>query len=227
MINNLFIYGAGGFGQEVLTLARTINNEQSKWDEIYFVDDNIQVAQKYGIKICSFDYLIKHFDRRSFEIIVASGEPSVKKNIYSKLQSYELNIATLIHPNVSLFAYQHINISPGVIIAEGVVLTSDIKLAKGVVLNINATVGHNVQIGEYSTISPGCNVSGCVVVGNGVYVGSGSNIRDEITIGDNCIIGIGSVVLSDIESNSIAFGNPARKRSENTRARVFECGESI
>lgn len=94
--------------------------------------------------------------------------------------------------------------------------------SQGVVLNINCTVGHDVKIGEFSTISPGCNISGCVVIGNSVYVGSGSNIRDEITIGDNCVIGMGSVVLNDVESNSIAFGNPAKRRSENIKRRVFK-----
>lgn len=222
MVNRLFIYGAGGFGQEVLALARTINDEQSRWNGIYFIDDNIEATKKNGIEIMSFDHMIKHFDKGSFEIIVASGEPSIKKDIYYKIQNYGLNIATLIHPKVSFFAYQYLDISPGVIIAEGVVLTSNIKIEKGVVLNINCTVGHDAKIGEFSTISPGCNVSGCVVIGNSVYVGSGSNIRDEITIGDNCVIGMGSVVLTDVESNSIAFGNPAKRRSKNTRKRVFE-----
>jgi sugar O-acyltransferase (sialic acid O-acetyltransferase NeuD family) len=222
MIDRLFIYGAGGFGKEVLALARTINDEQSRWNEIYFVDDNIEATKKNGIEIISFDNMVKHFDKDSFEIIVASGEPAIKKDIYYKIQNYGLNIATLIHPKVAPFAYQYINVSPGVIIAEGVILTSNIKIKKGVVLNINCTVGHDVKIGEFSTISPGCNISGCVVIGNSVYVGSGSNIRDEITIGDNCVIGMGSVVLNDVESNSIAFGNPAKRRSENTKRRVFK-----
>lgn len=222
MINRLFIYGAGGFGQEVLALARTINEEQSRWSGIYFIDDNIEDTKKNGIEIMSFTHMIKNFDKDSFEIIVASGEPSLKKDIYYKIEKYGLNIATLIHPKISFLAYQYIDVSPGVIITEGVVLTSNITIETGVIININCTVGHDVKIGKFSTLSPGCNVSGCVVIGNSVYVGSGSNLRDEITIGDNCIIGMGSIVLNDIESNSIAYGNPARRRSENIRKRVFE-----
>lgn len=222
MVNRLFIYGAGGFGKEVLALARTINDKQSRWDGICFIDDNIETTENNGIEIMSFDYMINNFDKGSLEIIVASGEPAIKKSIYNKIQDYGLNIATLIHPKVSYFAYQYIDVSPGVIIAEGVILTSNIKIEQGVILNINCTVGHEVKIGEFSTISPGCNISGCVVIGNSVYVGSGSNIRDKITIGDNCIIGMGSVVLNDIQSNSIAFGNPARIRCENNRRIVFE-----
>ena len=35
----LGIYGAGGHGREVLELAEIINNKNSRWDKIIFIDD--------------------------------------------------------------------------------------------------------------------------------------------------------------------------------------------
>ena len=49
-----------------------------------------------------------------------------------------------------------------------------------------------------------------VTIGNNVWIGGGVTILPGVTIGDNVTIGAGSVVVKDIESNSVAVGNPAR-----------------
>jgi len=41
-------------------------------------------------------------------------------------------------------------------------------------------------------------------------IGSGAKILGAITIGDNVKIGANAVVLTDIESNSLAVGMPAK-----------------
>lgn len=49
-----------------------------------------------------------------------------------------------------------------------------------------------------------------VKIGDSVFVGAGAIILPNVTIGDNVIIGAGSVVTSDIPSDSVAAGNPAK-----------------
>ena len=49
------------------------------------------------------------------------------------------------------------------------------------------------------------------VIGSGVDVGSNSCILGDITIGSHSIIGAGSVVVKDVEPNSVYCGVPARK----------------
>lgn len=49
-----------------------------------------------------------------------------------------------------------------------------------------------------------------VNIGNNVWIGGGVTILPGVTIGDNVTIGAGSVVVKDIESNSVAVGNPAK-----------------
>jgi len=41
-------------------------------------------------------------------------------------------------------------------------------------------------------------------------IGMGSTIIHNKNIGENCIIGAGSVVVKDIPSNSVAYGNPCK-----------------
>ena len=49
-----------------------------------------------------------------------------------------------------------------------------------------------------------------VTIGHRVWIGGGATILPGVTIGDNVTIGAGSVVVSDIPSNVVAVGNPAR-----------------
>lgn len=64
-------------------------------------------------------------------------------------------------------------------------------------------VFHNVTIGnDYATGKP--------KIGNNVFIGTNSVILGNIVIGDNVIVGACSYVNTDIPSNSIAVGNPAK-----------------
>lgn len=49
-----------------------------------------------------------------------------------------------------------------------------------------------------------------VTIGNNVFIGANAIILKGVTIGDNSVIGAGSVVTSDIETNCVATGNPAK-----------------
>ena len=49
-----------------------------------------------------------------------------------------------------------------------------------------------------------------ITIGQNVYVTSRVTILSGVTIGDNTVIGSGSLVISDIPSNVLAFGNPCR-----------------
>jgi len=49
-----------------------------------------------------------------------------------------------------------------------------------------------------------------VKIGNRVFVGAGTIVLPGVSIGDDVVIGAGSVVSSDIPSNSLAVGSPAR-----------------
>lgn len=49
-----------------------------------------------------------------------------------------------------------------------------------------------------------------VCIGHNVWIGGSVTILPGVTIGDNVTIGAGSVVVSDIPSNTVAVGNPCR-----------------
>ncbi len=50
-----------------------------------------------------------------------------------------------------------------------------------------------------------------IIVGDNVFIGSGTIILPGVTVGNNVVIGAGSVVVSNIPSDSIVAGVPARR----------------
>lgn len=219
-MKKLYVYCCGGFGREVYELAERINCNQKVWDEISFLDDKYNKNNINGINVYKYSEIIKNYPTNDYEIIIATGEPKYREEIYTKLIANGSKLATLIHPNV--YINKNSIIEEGCIICEGAILTTNYHIKKCSIININCTIGHDANIGEFCTISPSCNVSGSVKINDKAYIGSGCNIRDEVTIGSNSIIGIGSVVTKDIPDNVIAYGSPAIIKKQNESKIVFK-----
>lgn len=91
------------------------------------------------------------------------------------------------------------------------------RIGRGfVVLNHTGIFVVAERIGDNFTACQGVtvgNVRGTrrlPVIGDNVFIEPGAKVLGEITIGDNVVIRANSLVLTDVPSNSIALGNPAR-----------------
>lgn len=49
-----------------------------------------------------------------------------------------------------------------------------------------------------------------IEIGNNIWIGGRSGILKGVKIGDNSVVGFGTVVRTDIPSNSVAIGNPSQ-----------------
>ena len=85
----LCLYGASGFGKEVYDIAFRINEKYAKWDEIFFIDDYPDNEKVYGNnKLLSLDELKGEYDKDNFELVIAIGEPSVRKKTLQKSKRF-------------------------------------------------------------------------------------------------------------------------------------------
>jgi serine O-acetyltransferase len=81
----------------------------------------------------------------------------------------------------------------------GIVISGDAVFGEDCVVRNGVTVGLRHK-----------GKRGSPVIGNRVDIGAGAKILGPIRIGDDVAIGANAVVLSDVPSNSIAVGVPAR-----------------
>ncbi|MDO9265518.1 MAG: acyltransferase [Sulfurimonas sp.] len=84
---------------------------------------------------------------------------------------------------------------------------SYINAKYGVAIEDEVQIGSHCSIYSVSTID---NKQGKVTLKKNCKIGSHSTVLPGVTIGENSIIGAHSLVISDIPSNVIAFGVPAK-----------------
>lgn len=209
-MEKIAIFGAGGFGREVKLIIDALNeSDDNKYQFIGFYDDGIPK----GTIVNHFPVLggvreINEADE-SLSLVLAIGDPLVKKSILSKINNDKIHYPTLIHPKASISS-DFVNIGKGCIICEGTIVTCNIEIHDFVILNLCCTVGHDTIIQDYCAFMPSVNISGEVVIGKGVYVGTGTKIINQLMIGENVTIGAGAVVIRNIPDNVTVVGNPGR-----------------
>ena len=84
------------------------------------------------------------------------------------------------------------------------------KLSSHVKVDNGVHIGHNVTIGERTIVTAHVEISGSVNIGSDCWIAPSVAIREKIIIGNNVLVGIGSVVVKDIQQNSVVAGVPAR-----------------
>lgn len=209
-MEKLTIYGAGGFGREVLTLINDINKVDNKYDVLGFYDDGHSAGEEVnGYKILGGIDALNSVSE-SVSVVMAIGTPGIKRRILEKIINPNVKYPTIIHPSVMIGDEKYVSIGQGCIICGGTIITTDIIINDFVILNLSCTVGHDTVIGRYSAFMPSVNISGEVQIGEGVYVGTGAKIINQLSIGSDTIIGAGAVVAKDIPSSCTAVGVPAK-----------------
>ena len=88
----------------------------------------------------------------------------------------------------------------------------DTIVSNGVIVGPLTWIAHGVNLSENVFIGQSVVIAGSVTVGEGSVIWSNSSLRDGIRVGKRCTIGMGSVVLRDVQDNSLVVGNPGKAR---------------
>jgi sugar O-acyltransferase (sialic acid O-acetyltransferase NeuD family) len=219
-MKELYVYCAGGFGKEVMDVARRLNVSKPQWSNINFLDDISVDSSKYGAKVYKLEDLLSSGEMAKGEVVIANGEPVVREKLFDRLAANGVSMGVVV--DVSTLVADTAILEPGVVITPLCSISSDVRLKRNASVNTMSIVGHDVEIGENSVISSMVNIGGACKIGKNCYIGMGALIKESIVIGDNVIIGMGSVVYNDIPSDVIALGNPARPMRPNTDRKVFK-----
>jgi sugar O-acyltransferase (sialic acid O-acetyltransferase NeuD family) len=217
----LCIYGAGGFGKEVYDIASRINDKHHQWDEILFVVDSAYInGDSYEGRLIAFEDISNELDLNNLEVIIANGEPMVRKQLYAKIKAMNIKLATLIDP--SAIISDTATLGEGIIVAPFSHVTSSTVLGNNVVVNAHTIIGHDITIGEHCVVSTNVSIGGSSIIGAESYIGLGAQTKDRLSIGEQVIISMGAIVFKDIPDKMIAMGNPARPLRRNEDSKIFK-----
>jgi sugar O-acyltransferase (sialic acid O-acetyltransferase NeuD family) len=207
-LKDIAIVGAGGFGKETLVMINQINAINLQWQVTGFYDDGVAAGGIVaGLPVLGNLDALKRIDQE-LAVVVAVGDPKVKRSLVERIQQSNLYFPTLIHPVATIG--ENIKAGAGCIITAGCRLTIDIALGDFVLLNLNTTVGHDVHIGSFTSVMPGVHLSGYVQVGEEVLIGTGASVLQNVTIGNRSVVGAGAVVNKNVEPSRTVAGVPAR-----------------
>lgn len=204
----VYIVGAGGFGREVLQWASDHPDCGVKWRIAGFLDDNASALDGFSRDVGILGPITGHVPDSESLYLCGLGLPGAKRAVCEKLAAAGARFLTLVHPRA--YAGTEVVFGEGCVVCPGAVLSCDIRLGSFVTVNLNATVGHDAVIGDFSTLSALCDVTGFVRVGSDCFIGSRAGIVPHKKIGDGVHVGAGSTVINDIASGEKVFGVPAR-----------------
>lgn len=202
------IYGASGFGKEVLPLLR---NQLNQNEDIYFIDDADTVEVLNGYNVLSLDeFLLMDADDHYVSIAIADSQ--IREKLTLKCLEKNIHVFNIKADNVVIL--DDVSIGNGSILCSFVTLTSNIKIGKSFHANIYSYVAHDCVIGDYVTFAPAVKCNGNIIIEDHVYIGTGAIIKQgkpnkPLRIGKGAIIGAGAVVTKNVPAGITVFGNPA------------------
>ena len=210
------IYGASGFGKEVMPLVRQ-HYSQLNQDNIVFIDDGGRLEQLDGYKVLSYQQFMNHTATQK-AVTIAIADSQVREKLNAKLVQDNIEIINVIANNA--LQYDNITMGKGSIICGFVHLTSNIKIGKGFHANIYSYIAHDCVIGDFVTFAPRVSCNGNVHIEDHAYIGTGAVLRQgtpdkPLIIGKGAIVGMGAVVTKDVPAGVTVVGNRARPLIKN------------
>ncbi len=196
-MSRLVIYGAGGFGREVVTAARGCGKE------IVFLADG-PAPPFHGIRQIAHEEL-----RPEDEMVIAIADGAVRRRVAGRHSRFTSIFAptSVIGPEVE--------IGEGAIFCDFSMVTASARIGRHFHCNTSSGVAHGCVIGDFVTFAGGVRCNGNVHIGDGAHIGSQAVLMNgtpqrPLVIGEGAIVGIGAVVVRSVPPYTTVFGNPAR-----------------
>jgi len=207
------VYGASGFGREIMPLARDqLSRMGVPADRVFFIDDNPPAPTLNGQRVLQYDeFLNIPVDQRYVAIAVANS--AIREKLAAQLAKDKV-IAWAVNAE-SAVVLDEVTIKEGGILCPFVTITSNVQVGRYFQANLYSYVAHDCVIGDFVTFAPGVKCNGNITIEDHAYIGTGAILRQgtpdkPLIIGKGAIVGMGAVVTKDVPPYTTVIGNPAR-----------------
>ena len=207
------VYGASGFGREVMPLAREQLAQQGiAADRLVFVDDHPVAAMVNGQRVLDYAaFLDMEAGERHAVLAIAAG--GVRERLAARCRTDGVRPWTVSAANVVVL--DDVTLGEGAILCPFVTLTSNIRIGSQFHANLYSYVEHDCRIGDYVTFAPAVRCNGNIVIEDHAYIGTGAVIKQgqpdrPLVIGRGAVVGMGAVVTKNVPPGVTVVGNPAR-----------------
>lgn len=210
------VYGASGFGKEVMPLVR---EQYATWDKekFVFIDDSQAGSTLSGYPVLSYaDFLANPSEEKGVVIAIANSQ--VREKLGTQLAADKVQQLNIQASNAMIA--EEAEIAEGSLFCAFTCVTSNAKIGKCFHANIYSYVAHDCVVGDYVTFAPGVKCNGNVHIEDHAYIGTGAVIKQgtpkrPIVIGKGAVVGMGAVVTKSVPAGVTVIGNPAKPLGRN------------
>lgn len=213
MANKCFaVFGASGFGREVLPVVRQQLQAELDVDDLVFVDDSPPAEQLNGHRVLTYaQWMAEPAEQRYVTLAIANGK--IRQNLAERCAADGVHFWQARAGNV--VQMDDVLLGPGAVLCPFVTLTSNIRIGAHFHANIYSYVAHDCAIGDFVTFAPGVMCNGNVHIEDHAYIGTGAVIKQgqpgqPLVIGRGAVVGMGAVVTKSVPAGATVVGNPAK-----------------
>lgn len=211
-MNDIAIFGAGGFGREVACLIKRINKIKPTWNFIGFFDDDQKLwgqENEYGKVLGGTEAL--NVWAEPLALAVGIGSPKAVSTVIASLSNPNLNYPNLFDPTVIILDEDNYKLGKGNIFAANCIISIAVRVGDFNTFNNNVVLGHDSVVGSFNSFMPNVNISGGVTIGNRNFFGVKSSVLQYLKIGDDTTIGGNAFVIRSTKNGFLYIGNPAKR----------------
>jgi len=210
-MEDIVIYGAGGFGREIACLLNAINKIAPQWNLIGFIDDGVSAgtSNRFGKVLGNLAFLNKY--PQQLAVIISVANPTILQKIAVTITNTNIYFPNIIAPNVNIFDNESFTIGKGNLIFFGCKVSCDVSMGDFNLLNGAVSLGHDVKLGNCNVLGPSTRISGNTSVGDQNFFGVQAIVLQGLKIGNETRIGANSVIMRNTKDHTLYHGNPAKK----------------
>ncbi|MFN4341438.1 MAG: acetyltransferase [Azonexus sp.] len=208
------VFGASGFGREVMPLAREqLRRGGVALERLVFVDDQPEAVVMNGHRVLTYREFVE-MPATERHVVLAIANSAVRERLAERCAADGVKPWSVTAANA--MTMDEVQIGEGAILSPFVTLTSNIRIGRYFHANLYSYVAHDCVIGDFVTFAPGVKCNGNVVIEDHAYIGTGAIIRQgkpgrPLVIGKGAVVGMGAVVTKDVAPGTTVIGNPARE----------------